>query len=1076
MAAFSADAIGFYLQAEDQLTPTLATAAANYQKFVGQIEKWNRRLYDVATHGMGHLGAFVAGWKQLPQQVSQGYSAALKALQAKIKPISQPLNLVFQAKDRKLLSQAIAQAVSKALAGALIRLGVTFPKKRLGYFDTSFSLRTLYSYMAQPPDMTGRLEPRKFAKGGIADGPGGVDQIPALLTKGEMVLTPEVTDKLMDALADVGAGGAPVGELSTVIADIENLSGGLGKLKEAIDAGLGSPADIRLYDKGVTQLADKVATLTDMAGNLSYATRVRLAPSIKDATGRLNEFTEAGEENTTVMQKLLGKVIGPARFLAISKAVDSLSDTFSQLQGGASDAFSQLEGDQTESFVANMNQLNRMLGLSRSELREFKKEAGELAGVADLNVNEMSEALEGMAEAGMRDRRAMLALTPAVTRMAKASTAQVNTLGEAAYRLSDALDLTDGQVASTFNNIRMFSQNSASDAEQLVQDMQANIAALGPALLKETEADRAAILTNMARLGASLSDNWAGSTDQMTGLLSRAMGGEIEAMQQVSLTFGKTQAELQEAFKKGDLTGMLDGLAGKIQMLTATGQTAALESLRETLGFEGTAAEFALLGKNVDKINGTLDKLGGMQGGVDDVAGAMSGLAEGVENNTTAFEWFQKKMGQLTAKEIPGLNFSVAEVIDGIKEFGPTSILAIGMLAKMGGTAVLTGGKLLGLGKVFGKMGGMLSFGKKAGGAATAIGSIGKAAGGAAGAVGSGGFFAGLAAGMTTLAGGIAALGAVLLSPPGIAFSVTLIVAILAIAAAARIATPALKVLGKVVETAMGAAVDAFGLAVPLFQTFIETAGEVFLGTLDRMVLVFKELTSANPANLVAMGPALLSVAAGLGSLAAAVIALGAAFGTAALGVGAFRLASGGSELSMGLAGALDAIVGDMAVMASGPAMVEAAKKQTYAAVGFVDAYGHLLNAIEDLPGGGLLSGIFGDDPAEKIREHATSIARALGDMRLEFDRATSLRQKSASAAFTPAQIETVINAVAEAGLNDAVQDEMRQNNTLLRQILSAIMSGNDLLKVGAGPTEAVTAGPKKTASPFTREVANFAH
>jgi hypothetical protein len=129
---------------------------------------------------------------------------------------------------------------------------------------------------------------------------------------------------------------------------------------------------------------------------------------------------------------------------------------------------------------------------------------------------------------------------------------------------------------------------------------------------------------------------------------------------------------------------------------------------------------------------------------------------------------------------------------------------------------------------------GFLSSKGMLGGAAKATEAATTAASAAGSAAAGGGLFAGLAAGMTALAGGVGALGAVLLSPPGIAFSVTLVAVLLALGGALRLAAPALEVFGNVAVAALGKAVEAFGMFVPVMTEMVKVGGGASSGLSPR--------------------------------------------------------------------------------------------------------------------------------------------------------------------------------------------------------------------------------------------------
>lgn len=1060
--AFSADAIGFYLQAEDQLTPVLAGAASSYERYTGEIERQNRRLYDSATAGLGQIGKLVDAIDAVPGKAKKSYEEAMKAVAKAVKPITQPLTLKMGPAETRKIGDAIGRSVSKALAGAALRLSATFPQRKLGYFDQSVGLRSLYSTVPQPPDMKGKLEPRRFKTGGIVDGPGkGFDSVLSLLEPGEIVVPKDVSAMLIEMAGQSSGQFLSGTELPQALSDIDNLSKGLVKLKGALEAGLGNPRDVQTYQAGVRELERQIAALDQQTNDLSYSTRVRLAPAIKDSKSQLEQFTESGERSGSVFEHFFGKILGPTRFLAVSEGIKQSQEALSDLSQAGTGAFDTLGGDQAESFYENMNQLPRLLDLSRTELRGLKNDATAVARQYELSLNGLGESLEGLAEAGVRSTDQLLRLAPVTQRFASGTTADVNDAAAAAYQLEDAYGLAAGQIAVVFDNIRRTAENANIDAAALLQDMQDNIAQLGPALVDMTESDRVQVLSSFNLLSGALVSNWAGATDQITGLLGRALSGDVEAIGQAELVFGQSIGGIEDRLRSGNLEGLFDQLGERVQSLA--GNEPALEALRNAIGFEGTAADLAQVGQNIDGINASLRDLGDRQLTIDQTAEAMEGLKENASANKTFFESFAGAVQRTASKELPLLGVSALEIVDGFKEVNLTGLLGLGVLAKMGVEAALTGGKFLGLGKTLTKVGGGLSALRGAKAATTAV----SAAGGAAGAVGGAGLFTGLAGGLTALAGGIGTLGAVLLSPPGIAFTVSLAAGVLAVGTSLRIANPAIKTFGNVAIAGFGAAVDALGEFVPLAQTVVETAGGVFLGIIRESSATIGMLTEADPGNLALLGPGLVSTAGGVVAVAGGITALG----LAVTGSNLASFLSGGLE-KRGIAGVVEGLIGDYSALADGETRIEDATRAISNSIVFVNEYGRLLTAIGNLPGGGLLGGLFGTDYEEKLRRSSQDVALVLRDMQAQFRRADGLTQSTSVPSLNPQQIQLVVDAVRASEAESTMHDDMMTNNQLLARMVALLEQQN---RGGAAPDpQTVQSGPRRQPSRMTGDIAGF--
>lgn len=1131
---FSDQAVGFYLQAENQLSPTIAEASSDYDKFVGQIEKANKRLYLTASKGLDRMADLVDSIASMPQEASNKYDAAIGKLQKKLKPVSQPINLVFTTQSQKSLRKAIGESVVRALSGARLRLGAVFPERRLGYYDTSASLRALYANLVQPPDMKGRLEPKKFSQGGIADGPQkGVDSVFALLEPGELVVPKDLTDKLLAMAEGEFANASQMGE---TMANIENLATALGKLKLAMEAGLGTKSDLKLYEQGVEALASETKMLSEQTINLGTNTKLRLMPAIKDSTTRLDEFTESGERSSNVFETLLTRILGPARFLALSKAVEDVSQAVGSLSQGATGAFDVLGGDEVEGFRTNVLQLGRALDLTREGMLELKKDAARTSVNLNANLNLMGESMEGLANAGVTSREQLVPWGGLIALATERMDASPDSLANAVYRLGDGFGFADEQIAAVLQDVGTFASVSALQGEAAVQSLTDTIQSAGPALERMTTEQRRTFLTNMVRMSAALEDNWAGSTDAIQGLLARAIGGETDAMISAQRIFNKSRDELEQTFISGDLTGLLGSLSGEIQSLVSTNNIQGLEVLRDALGFEGDINQFQKLGTEVDDINAKLVEMGARQTDVHGLEGAIAALGDTAQSKRSFFDEFRVSFTHM-AEQIQIGGVSLLDGVTLMKEFGAESLIAAGYLTKLTVQGIAGLAQLGPMKKMFGSLGGLIGMGGKAGGATKALSTVTTTAGTAGKAAASGGMFASIGAGLGSLAAGLTTFGAAMIGPGGIGLA-ALVLGLIGIAGAARIAAPVFEIMG-----------------------------DVLMHMVDGFVQMFKHALDADPTNLLILGPAMMAGAVGVTSMAAAVGLYGAAMLTASAGVAAFTLAAGltgglkdGVVVStitvlIGTLGPLSSKVGqlervnkamdlvvdfvrDFAVISTSLAALSAGQVIANGVTGllglfgvkspmeqlaegsavmvgtlermilnferltsfgsgrlaavtsamsdilvFMRDYAKLAVAIEGLPGAGAFEqitdnvlGFFGaDSPAERLAAQSAQVAGAITQILGNFEGATAIRQRNTNLSVTPAQIDSVVQAAVEAQGADQIHDDLMEQNALLREMLR-VMQEKFTTRPSAPEPTGVQQGPRRTASGFTREVAGFGY
>lgn len=678
--ALSDNAIGFFLEAEDvSLSKTLKTAATNYEKYTKALEDYNERAFKSTQSGMGSVKQLLKSVSDLPSAVEKSMKKASGTIEKGLRPITQKVDLAISVGSATKLKKIFGQAVADAMSGANIRMTSAMPQKRMAMFQRGVGLRAQYSDVVQPPDMKGKIRPlKKFAKGGVVEGPAGIDKILALLTKDEMVLPADVSKDLQKAaggrLKTAGGKFASAKELGEMVAGVTNLSDALEKMKGGLEAGVGTEQDMEAYQKGVAELTDRVANLADAQSDLSFTTKVRLGPVIMQTTKRLEEFGDQVDETGTKSENLLSKILGPARFLAISKGVETLQEGFKSLTTGASNAFSTIGGDEIGSFFEEIKPVNKVLQLSRKEFREFRLEYAAAADAAGAELNAAGASANALVDAGVRGKDQLMRLGPLITNMAVSSKIGVDKLAESAFLLEGAYKLSTDEVAALFNDMRKFGATAAISTEALFEGLTDNLKGMSSVLLSQTEEDRVMILSNQARLSAALSDNWQDSGNKISGIITDALSGDADAISQAAKLFGKAPEQLLDALKTGDLEGILAPLQKRIRDLGDNER--GLNALSKTLGFPGTSQELKLLGSLTDDFKNSLAKLGVEQHTVESMTKAQEELRVAADGQLSAFDRARDSFNKWIIKIGGG------EVIDFMKEFNLTSLLAIGIMGK----------------------------------------------------------------------------------------------------------------------------------------------------------------------------------------------------------------------------------------------------------------------------------------------------------------------------------------------------------------------------------------------------------
>jgi len=338
--AFSADAIGFYLQLEDQLTPSLNEAGTAYTKFVKMLESANVKAFKSAQKGMSALASLVDSFSDLPKTAAAAYDTAITQIQKKAKPIKQAVEIEFTAKSKSKFVSNITNAVSKALAGAKIKLSPMVPMTRSKAFDTSVSLRKAYKSQIQPPDFIGGFENiPKFNEGGLVTGGKGgkIDDVLALLSKGEMVLPADVS-KLLQSMTDRARNdkGQFVTEmpaqLKEALTTAESMNKVLEILHERVELGFDPKAPEQFAQ--AVKAAEKVQQqLRDGMKGLDSRSIDKIAPKVKDINNQFKAMREHLPKLEGPLERLLGKILGQTRLIALRNSLKDITEHFDGLKG-----------------------------------------------------------------------------------------------------------------------------------------------------------------------------------------------------------------------------------------------------------------------------------------------------------------------------------------------------------------------------------------------------------------------------------------------------------------------------------------------------------------------------------------------------------------------------------------------------------------------------------------------------------------------------------------------------------------------------------------------------------------------
>jgi hypothetical protein len=797
--SFAADAIGFWLQLRNELSPELKVAAKDYERFTKALDKWNTKAYKSASKGLGALSNLVESFEALPKKAVKSYNEALSRIKRSIKPITQPLVLQLSPKGEKALGKSVARAVSKVLSKVNIRLSATAPIKRSKFFDTSVSMRSAYKDMLQPPDFLGAFQhlPR-FQKGGIVPGPGGVDEILALLTPGEAVIPADVVQELRTM-----AKGKFVSKgLAEALANIRNIAAASEKLTELAEEGIDPKAQTR-YNDAMEAMNEELVRAKEHFGKMAPSLRRDLLPALEKTTGQLEEFRDRGEEATGTFTELLEDTLGPTRFLAIHEALGTLQEGLQSVSSAASQVGSEVgvTTDQLDNFITNLNEVNVTLNLSRKELSVLKADLLKLSKEEGLDPTAMGEAVEGLVSAGVRSGKQLRNLAGVAALVGTTTTLSFDEAAEQVGRLNDEFSWSRDQITAYFMTLKKQSAAGWIDFQVLSQQSMEMISTGFLAAFNTEEAQKSA-LENMGAFSTAMSSQWQATGTEMAQLFAKAMT-DVDVRGQVA-KIGVSFEDLQTAVMKGDFTGVMRGMASTFAGMTSADSLVALEQFRQAVGFEGTAQELLNISKNAEV---TIDMLGDLRGQTVDTANAHDAATEAVGRALTG--WEKMRIGIKNTI----LAWTPEPVIEFFDDVNPQILLSIGYLTKMGLEAIFAAGRFV---KGFSSMAkaGVGWIAQKLGLMAKASTSVTEATTKGAAAPG---FFAGLAGGLKALTPALEAFGKSIIGYGGLGL-LAFIGTLYAIVAAARLAVPVIEALGAAIAT----------IIEPMFEAFkVMDAGQI---------------------------------------------------------------------------------------------------------------------------------------------------------------------------------------------------------------------------------------------------------
>lgn len=660
---FSDSAIGFYLQMEDEMTPKFPGVVSAYQKFVSKMEKLNDRIYGSTSSAMTNLGVLVKGLTKISK------AASLK------------LDLQLTTKARKSFTSMISEAVGEALSGSRIRLRAAMPARLSKLFAQGDGLRQLYKNMPQPPDMLGNIE--RFAEGGKVPktkGRRGKDSVLSLLTPGEVVIPTDLVDKLEKAFETVG------------------------ERKGVIEAGFGTKQDVQFYGKALSEIASAMEALSDATKNAGIEAKTRLTPQIVNLRQRFTDLTKAEEKASDEAESFLGKVLGPARFIAIQTSLRAVQDGFSGLSGGLQQFSGEIGTGEFQSFPDRLREIRQQLGLTAEESVNFTGAIASNSEALGTNFFESLKATDALITAGEKNRDRLIEQSAMLARANRVTGADFENLAKSMRLYTNDL----GQSSKGFDAFVLSIDKMTKSSDLMVNTpdlMEALAASMNNPMLQGKGAEAVQnYVNNLLGLRAAAESVFEGDQG-LEQIFQKAMQGEETALGQMAALARKSVPELQAAMlSKNGLVGVFDQLVTELQGRDPM----ALAQMGEKFGLAPTTLQrFAKLAEKQRKAADLATPFEEAGTAGDKLSASMDKMTSAAEKLTNVVGNFVGSSGPMQMlveflDQVPVLALIAGAHLSGtlLRSFGA---LGKGMLGIFGG--VFGGlGRLLGGGGIFGKM------------------------------------------------------------------------------------------------------------------------------------------------------------------------------------------------------------------------------------------------------------------------------------------------------------------------------------------------------------------------------------
>jgi hypothetical protein len=276
-----------------------------------------------------------------------------------------------------------------------------------------------------------------------------------------------------------------------------------------------------------------------------------------------------------------------------TEALEGLVQGFQSLQNARIDGIS----DDLESFTKNTADMRKLLGWTRDEMLSFRQEvrmASKDVGHGVLDMNLFSEALEGAAEAGIKDRDTMIEIGKSAALLSEYAGGAAESVTKTMWKLRDSIGFSSKAVDNLMVNMAELRKEQYGinvNFENLLETVQETSGMLEAGFRGFDDSAKRNVLDNLVSVQAAFEsafgEDAAGMTKDLMDQVSKGEGAFVTLLGGVD--------EAKRILAEGDPTKILQAMEQRIS------------GIDSTLGLAKMAEGMGMTMENVVKLK---DKMG----------------------------------------------------------------------------------------------------------------------------------------------------------------------------------------------------------------------------------------------------------------------------------------------------------------------------------------------------------------------------------------------------------------------------------------------------------------------------------